>query len=107
MQTCSGNLHVDDGFAGREISANQERIFALDRDIELAIAQRWLRKGKSGRGGRWLVARRRPAGQSDRDNVDVFEEAAVCGQDLTFHVRGPDGPVDPQVSIDSRGQVII
>ena len=51
--------------------------------------------------------RRRPAGQRDRDDVDVFEEAAICRQDLTTDCAALEWSHDFDVGIDARSQVVI
>ena len=59
--------------------------------------------GAQGRLGEW----RGPAGQTDRDDIDVFQEAAVRRQHLTAHARARERAFDLDIGIDARGQVVV
>ncbi len=76
-QTGPTQMQIHQRPALREIAANPERIFRLDRDIEFPVAQRRLRKGKIGLGGGQLRPWRRPAGKTDRNQVDVLQELTI------------------------------
>ena len=54
-----------------------------------------------------LGVRRGPARQTDRDDIDVFQEAAVRRQHLTAHGRACERAFDFDIGIDARGQVIV
>ena len=55
-----------------QISANENRIFGFDRDIEFPIADRRLRHRKIRTIGRRL--RRGTPRQTDRNEIDVFQK---------------------------------
>ena len=75
MQSGAGQLQVSDRAAGGEISANEEWIFRLDRDIKFPVAN-W-RIGKRKLRTRLGRLRRGPSRQSDRNQIDVLEKLTI------------------------------
>ena len=68
-------MQVSDCAARRQVPANLERVLGLHGQVEFPIADRRLRHGKIRAVRRRL--RRRPPGQTDRDQIEVLQQRTV------------------------------
>src|SRR5436305_8743798 len=80
METCSRKFYVSDRTAGRQVPANQHRIFCFNCDIEFPIAE-WRVRKRNLRALLWRL-RRGPSWEADRNEIDVFQDMTVCPCDV-------------------------
>src|SRR5256714_677042 len=105
MQPCTGQLQIANRSASGQVPANEDGILCFNCNIEFPVAKWWIRQRKfRPRRGR---LRRRSAGQTDRNQIDILQEMTVRHRDIAGNRGREEWSRHLEVCVRARRQRIV